>query len=114
MPFIDSKVTVKIDREKEEAIKRRLGEAIGIFPGKSEGFLMVGFEDEYTLYFKGNACEKAAFVDVRVFGNASGDACSRMTGEICRIYEEELGIPGSNIYVTYQSIQDWGWNGTNF
>ena len=54
MPFINSKVTIKISAEKEEAIKQKLGQAIAIIPGKSEGWLMVGFEDEYTLYFKGN------------------------------------------------------------
>ena len=114
MPFINSKVTVKISAEKEEAIKQKLGQAIAIIPGKSEGWLMVGFEDEYTLYFKGNKCEKAAFVEVKIYGSASSQAYDQMTGEICRIYEEELGIPASQIYVTYQAIPDWGWNGGNF
>ena len=45
---------LEISAEKEEAIKQKLGQAIAIIPGKSEGWLMVGFEDEYTLYFKGN------------------------------------------------------------
>lgn len=113
MPFIDSKVTVKISPEKEEAIKQRLGQAIAIV-GKSESFLMVGFQDEYTLYFKGARCEKAAFVEVKVFGSVNSQACNHMTEEICNIYEEELEIPASNIYITYQGIADWGWNGGNF
>lgn len=37
-----------------------------------------------------------------------------MTAEICRIYEEELGIPGAAVYVTYHPVSDWGWNGANF
>lgn len=114
MPFINSKVTVKISPEKEENIKQKLGQAIAIIPGKSEGWLMVGFEDEYKLYFKGDKCEKAAFVEVKIYGSASGQAYDQMTGEICKIYEEELGIPAANIYVTYQAISDWGWNGGNF
>lgn len=114
MPFINSKVTVKISPEKEEAIKQKLGQAIAIIPGKSESWLMVGFEDEYTLYFKGNKCEKAAFVEVKIYGSANSQAYDQMTGEICRIYEEELGIPAANIYVTYQAVPDWGWNGRNF
>ena len=112
MPFIDSKVTVKISPEKEEAIKQKLGQASAIL-GKSESWLMVGFEDEYNLYFKGAKCEKAAFVDVKLFGSASSQAYDQMTGEICRIYEEELGIAAANIYVSYQGIRDWGWNGGN-
>lgn len=113
MPFINSRVTVKLTQEKEEAIKQKLGQAISILPGKSEGWLMVGFEDEYSLYFKGDKCEKAAFVDVKIFGGADSRSCDQMTGEICRIYEEELGIPASNIYIAYQPVKDWGWNGGN-
>ena len=115
MPFINSKVTVKITPEKEAAIKQRLGKAIENIPGKSEGWLMLGFEDEYTLYFKGAKCEKAAFVEVKVFGSplSSSTPFDNMTSEICRVYEEELGIPAASIYITYQMIEDWGWNGRN-
>ena len=45
MPFIDSKVTVKMTEEKKEAVKAKLGEAISLIPGKSENWLMVGFEE---------------------------------------------------------------------
>lgn len=114
MPFINSKITLKLSEEKEEIIKQRLGQAIAIIPGKSESWLMVGFEDDYKLYFKGDKCEKAAFVEVKIFGSASSQVYDQMTSEICRIYGEELGIPADHIYVTYQDISDWGWNGGNF
>lgn len=58
MPFIGSKVSVKISKEKEEIIKKKLGEAIKLIPGKSETFLMVGFEDNYSLYFGGEKIRK--------------------------------------------------------
>ena len=113
MPFIDSKVTLKISDEKKEAIKAELGQAISIL-GKPESFLMLGFDDEYTLYMAGNRLEKGAFVAVSLFGNASSGAYEKMTGEICRIYEKHLGIPQDKVYVTYAGVSDWGWNGRNF
>ena len=58
MPFINSRVTVKLSDEKEESIQSRLGKAIELIPGKSEEWLMLGFEDNYKLYFKGEAPEK--------------------------------------------------------
>ena len=61
MPFINSKITVKLSDEKKEAIKTKLGEAVQLI-GKPESFLMVGFEDEYCLYFAGEKLEKGAFV----------------------------------------------------
>ena len=35
MPFINSKVTVTMSEEKKETVKKRLGQAISIIPGKS-------------------------------------------------------------------------------
>ena len=113
MPFIDSKVTMKLTPEKEETIKSKLGEMITIL-GKPESFLMIGFKDEYDLYFAGNKLDAGAFVSVQLFGQANSSACDKMTGEICELYSTELGIPKNNIYITYQGISDWGWNGSNF
>lgn len=113
MPFIDSKVSLPMTEEKKESVKAKLGQAITTL-NKSEGFLMVGFDDDYTLYMGGNKLEKGAFVAVSLFGNASSDAYEKMTAQICDIYEEELGIPQDKVYVTYAGVSDWGWNGRNF
>ncbi|MBR1855200.1 MAG: hypothetical protein IJ794_19015 [Lachnospiraceae bacterium] len=113
MPFIDSKITLKVSEEKKEAIKSRLGKEISLI-GKPESFLMVGFEDEYCLYMAGNKLEKGAYVAVRLFGNASSEAYDKLTGAICKIFEEELEIPANNVYVSYIGTKDWGWNGGNF
>lgn len=114
MPFIGSKVSIKITKEKEEVIKKRLGEAIELIPGKSETFLMLGFEDEYSLYFSGEKLEKGAFIEVKIFGEASKDSYAKLTTAICNIFEEELEIPQNKIYVKYEEVKDWGWNGRNF
>lgn len=114
MPFIGSKVSVKISKEKEEIIKKKLGEAIKLIPGKSETFLMVGFEDDYSLYFGGEKLEKGAFIEVKIFGKSNKDAYDALTAEICNIYEKELDIPQDKIYVKYEEVANWGWNGKNF
>lgn len=114
MPFIGSKVSMKISKEKEVIIKEKLGKAIELIPGKSETFLMVGFEDEYSLYFAGEKLEKGAFIEVKIFGKANKDAYEKLTAEICKIYEAELEIPQNKIYVKYEEVQEWGWNGNNF
>ncbi len=113
MPFINSKVTVKISDEKRESIKTKLGQAASII-GKPESFLMVGFEDEYCLYFAGEKLEKGAFVSVDLLGSGNSASFEKMTARICEIYAEELGIPGNHIYVEYRTTNDWGWNGRNF
>ena len=114
MPFIDSKVSVKVTKEQETEIKSRLGQAISLIPGKSESWLMVGIEDEYHLYFRGEDSAPMAFIEVRIFGSPNRDAFEKMTSEITKIYGEVLGIAADHMYIKYSATTDWGWNGSNF
>lgn len=113
MPFIDCKLTMKLEEEKKNAVKAKLGKAVSVLH-KSETYLMVGFADGYDLYMAGKKLEKGAYVSVSLFGKASPSDYEKMTGEICDILNGELGIPGSAVYVTYHGVNDWGWNGSNF
>ncbi len=114
MPFINSKVSITMTQEEKEKIKSRFGEAIRLVPGKSEDWLMVGFEDSYDLYFQGNQDAPTAFVEVKIYGGASRQAFDKLTEEICGIFEEELKIPKERIYIKYEEVENWGWNGSNF
>lgn len=113
MPFIDCKVTSPVTEAQEEEIKTRLGKAIPILR-KSEAYLMVGVAEQYSLYMAGKKLEKGAFVSVSLYGEAVPTGSSRMTEEICRILGDVLAIPPEHVYVTYQAVENWGWNGTNF
>ena len=113
MPFIDSKITVSVDDATKEKLKAELGKMITTLH-KSETYLMVGMEDGYDLWMGGKKLDKGAYVSVSLFGNAPSDAYDKLTGQICELYERELGIPGNCIYVTYHPVADWGWNGNNF
>lgn len=53
MPFINVKTNADVPADKAKAIKSALGLAITAIPGKSEGWLMVGIEDNYKLFFQG-------------------------------------------------------------
>ena len=113
MPFIDSKITVRVsDRQKEE-IKTELGKLIATL-NKSETYLMVGIEDSYDLWLGGKKLEKGAYVAVSLYGTAPKEAYDKLTGQICDLLSGRLGIPGNHVYVTYHPVSDWGWNGANF
>ncbi|MCR5740754.1 MAG: hypothetical protein K6G43_13140 [Lachnospiraceae bacterium] len=114
MPFINSKVSVKITPEQETELKTRLGKAISIVPGKSESWLMTGFEDGYHLYFRGDNSQPAAFVEVSVYGGPDSGAFDKLTAEITKIFGDVLGIAADHIYVKYETTTEWGWNGNNF
>lgn len=114
MPYISTKTTVKLSNEKCEAIKARLGKAIELIPGKSENWLMLSFEGDSVMYFKGKNDRPLAFVEVKLFGKASGNAYDRLTKEITDILGDELNIQPDCIYVKYEEASTWGWNGSNF
>ena len=113
MPFIDSKISTKVNDTLKEEIKTELGQLISTL-GKPESYLMVGIDDDYDLWFAGEKLEKGAYVSVSLFGNASRDVYDKFTGQICDLFNEKLGIPGNQVYVTYHPVNDWGWNGSNF
>lgn len=113
MPFIDSKVSVPIHEEQEKELKSRLGQAIALIPGKSESWLMTGFEDNYHLYFRGDNSQPTAFIEVKVFGREDRSAFDALTAEICKIFGEVLNIAPDHIYIKYEAVANWGWNGRN-
>ncbi len=113
MPFIDSKVTVKISEAQKEELKAELGKLITTL-GKSETYLMVGIEDSYDLWLGGRKLDRGAYVAVSLYGDAPKERYDMLTGQICDLLSRKLDIPGNAVYVTYHPVSDWGWNGKNF
>ena len=113
MPFINTKASCAIGAGEEKAIKEKLGEAITLI-GKSESWLMMNFEENCHLYFKGNNSADTAFVEIALFGKASESQYDALTKAVTDIISEELCIAPSRIYVKYEEVEHWGFNGFNF
>ena len=113
MPFINTKTTASISKEAEAALKTKLGKAITCL-GKGEQWLMLNFEDNCRMYFKGDNSKELAFVDVALFGKASDGQYDNMTEAVCNIISETLNIAPDCIYVIYEEVSHWGYNGFNF
>lgn len=113
MPYIKTRTNSNISKEQELEIKKRLGDAISNL-GKSEQWLMVDFDSNCNLYFQGSNDNLIAYVEVKLYGNASRDQYSNMTNDISNILNEVLNINKNNIYVSYYPTDNWGWNGNNF
>lgn len=113
MPYISTTTNVKLTGDMCDSIKKKLGKAIELVPGKSENWLMVSFDYEKIMYFKGKNDKPMAFVDVKIYGRASRDAYNNLTREITKILGEELNIQPDCVYVKYEEVSNWGWNGSN-
>lgn len=114
MPYINSRLTVKLSEQQEENLKSKMGEIIAAIPGKSEEWLMVSFDDNKTIYFRGKKMEKAAFIEVKIFGTTEKQYKNKVTDLVCSLYEKELNIPKNCIYITFSEVTDWGFNGEMF
>ncbi len=113
MPFINTKASCPITKAQEETIKTKLGEAITAL-GKSESWLMVNFEDNCRLYFRGENSATTVFVEIALFGKASDSQYDAMTSAVTDIICDELGAAPDRVYVKYEEVSTWGWNGNNF
>ena len=114
MPFINTKLNFRLTEEKEQKLKVKLGEAIAQFPGKSEYWLMLNFEDNCRMWFRGHNRFPIAMVEINLFGMPDDGACNRMTEVICKLCHDELNIAPDHVYVKYEFTDHWGWNGENF
>lgn len=112
MPYIQTTSNVAISGRKEHALKERMGQAIGLIPGKSESWLMLSFQDNIPMFFKGED-DPCAICQVKLFGSATEEAYAELTEALTDILREELDIDPDRIYVTYEEIDTWGWNGGN-
>ena len=113
MPFINTKTSVEITPDKEVLLKEKMGTAIRHI-GKSESWLMLNFDDKCHLYFKGDNKEPMAMVEIALFGKASDSQYDALTEELTKEISSILSIKPSNIYIKYEEVEHWGYNGFNF
>lgn len=113
MPFIDVKTNAALSEQTKERLKTKLGEAITAIPGKSEAWLMVRISETADMFFKGNSAECAMF-EISIFGEADAREYTELTKRICDVSEKYLGVSAERVYIKYDEVANWGWNGMNF
>ena len=112
MPFISTKTNVSISKEQEKVLKTEFGKAISLI-GKSEAWLMLSFDDNCKMYFKGSD-EPCAIAEVKLYGRASSSAYDALTASLTKILANTLSVSPGRIYVKYEEVQYWGLAGSNF
>ena len=108
MPFIFSKVNIPIEKEQELQLKSMMGEAIALVPGKSEEYLLAGFEGNCSMYLRGKDDEAIAYVEVDIFGNEEYLGYDRLTAAITKMFGDVLNILPDHVYVNFRDIPGWG------
>ena len=114
MPYFSVSTTNKTTTKVKQEIKAELGRIIEMIPGKSEEWLMVKFDDESYISFGGKDDVPSALIILDTFGELSGELYDMLTRELCSSIGKLLDTDPKRIYVIYEPITHWGWNGSNF
>lgn len=112
MPYIELKTSVKLNEEKKTELKTVLGEIVTLIPGKTEAVTMIGLLDEFELYLGGTKLERGAYVEVKMYKEASFESKAVLTEAIFKLLKDSLGIENSDAYVTFFEQPQWGAKGS--
>ncbi len=111
MPMIQVKLTVPLTEDQNVKIHKKIAEAVVSIFQKPVEYVMVNVEKEADLWMAGEKMTKGAYVAVSLMGEIQNTSCDAFTAEVCRLFEQEFDIAGSQVYTTFQTINQWGWNG---
>ena len=114
MPFIDAKLTVKLDDNQKNKLQAKLTDVVSEAFSKPKAYIMAGIEDDKSLYMDEKKLDKGAYISISLLGSASKPACQKLTKEICNFLSADYEIDGANVYITYHPTDLWGWNGSMF
>jgi len=114
MPYIEAKMSIKLDDNQKDNLQKKLTGAVSNAFGKPKAYIMANIEDDKALYMAESKVAKGAYIAIRLLGSASRPACQSLTKEICSILQNDFGIDGANVYVSYHPVDLWGWNGSMF
>lgn len=113
MPFIEVKVSVSLDDAKKAALSQEVTKIAGKALGKGESWVMTNIVDNQSLFFQGSA-DPCAYINVNLYGNASGSGASELTQKVTQVINKQLSIAPGRIFVSFFGTQQWGYNGQNF
>ena len=114
MPYIEAKLSIKLDENQQNQLQQNLSDAISSAFSKPKSYIMANIEDEKSLFMGENKLEKGAYIAIRSLGSISKPSCQIATRTICDVLSKNYGLESSNIYITYHPVEFWGWNGSMF
>ena len=114
MPLLKLETTVGLSERKEKALLAALSQAVAGTIGKPEQYVMVTC-GRSAMRMSGEPGD-AAFVDIRSIGGLTESVNRKLSGQICLLLADSLGIPSSRIYLSFTDVSggNWGWNGGTF
>ncbi len=114
MPYCEVITTTKVDKSRDMELSHELARIIELIPGKEERWVMTHIEDQARMAFAGDNEQPCAMITLKTFGELTPEQYDMLTKEMCSSASKLLGVAPDRLYVKYEPIVHWGWNGENF
>jgi phenylpyruvate tautomerase PptA (4-oxalocrotonate tautomerase family) len=111
MPYIDVTISKSLTDPEKDRLKTNLGGLISIIPGKREAVLMIGIHDGTTMYFSGEKKPLTAFLEIKLFKEATMEPKSELAKKIFELFERDLGVARDDLFLTFSEYDSWGSRG---
>jgi len=110
MPMIQVKLTIPVSAEQDVKLHTALTNAVVDIFHKQNEYVMVHVEKEADLWMAGQKLSKGGYLSASLMGDLKNNECDAFTAKVCEILKNEFDIEGAQVYTTFQSINQWGWN----
>jgi len=114
MPYINAKLTIKLDNEQKEELQHIFLSLMSDVFNKPTSFVMTNIEDNTELRMGDKKLEKGAYIEIKLFGNTNKSACNVFSKKICESLDKKYDIASESVYITYFPVDLWGWNSQMF
>lgn len=117
MPLLSVKTSISSPEATQvTALLKQLSKQVAHHLGKPESYVMTSFAAGVPMTFGGTGDQPVAYLELKSVGTLSPASTQTMSAELCRIIEQQLGVPPGRTYIEFAGCEGylWGWNGRTF
>lgn len=110
MPYININASTPMTQEQMRSLREAIAELMPLLPTKTRDNTMIQIQPDCFIQI-GDPDQPCAFVDIRLFGSSPEKDKELFVHSLCKLLEEQLGIPQSRIYMNIAELYRWVANG---
>jgi phenylpyruvate tautomerase PptA (4-oxalocrotonate tautomerase family) len=114
MPMVDARITVSLEPDQNARVHSELTNAAAAALGKPAMYVMADVADGADLWMGGKKLERGAYIHLRSFGSISRSSAEKFAKKATDFLSSELGLDPAGIYVSFEGVELWGWQGSLF
>ena len=114
MPLLKLETTVTPSEQQRQQLLASLSKVVAGTIGKPEQYVQITIAPAAILM--SGKPGAAAFVDIRSIGGLDGEVNRKLSGQVCQLLRDSLGIAPDRVYLNFTDVDaaSWGWNGSTF